>query len=47
LPGQIFAGKTCERCGGHNQPCCAENSTSVYVCDPTKGLKCELGFCGK
>lgn len=45
LKGQIFAGKTCERCGGANQPCCQEYSRSGYECDLSQGLKCDLGFC--
>ncbi|MDD4902014.1 MAG: hypothetical protein PHE24_02655 [Patescibacteria group bacterium] len=45
LIGQLLTGKTCERCGQSNQPCCNENSGAGYDCDPSQGLKCELGFC--
>jgi hypothetical protein len=45
IKGQIFAGKTCERCGGSNQPCCNVASSTGYECDSAKGLKCDLGFC--
>jgi hypothetical protein len=46
LTGQIFAGKTCERCGQNNQPCCNKDSNTGYDCDSSQGLKCDLGFCG-
>lgn len=45
LKGQLLSGKTCERCGENNQPCCDENSGAEFVCNPDKGLKCKLGFC--
>ena len=47
LPGQILTGKTCERCGQANQPCCDADSGMNYDCDPAAGLKCQLGFCAK
>jgi hypothetical protein len=43
LAGQVFAGTTCERCGGVNQPCC-EKSHGIY-CDESLDLECHLGFC--
>jgi hypothetical protein len=45
LPGQIFAGKTCERCGQENEPCCDKASGENYDCDPNQALQCKLGFC--
>jgi len=45
LPGQLLSGKTCERCGQANQPCCNAASGVGYGCDPAAGLKCQLGFC--
>lgn len=45
LPGQIFTGKNCERCGQNNQPCCSVASSTSYACDSSASLKCELGFC--
>jgi hypothetical protein len=45
LANNILAGKTCERCGQSNQPCCPVSSTVGYACDPAAGLKCDLGFC--
>jgi hypothetical protein len=45
LSGQILTGKTCERCGQANQPCCNAASGMNYDCNPAAGLKCELGFC--
>jgi hypothetical protein len=45
LPGQIFAGQTCERCGQVNQPCCDASSGKKYDCNPAAGLKCNVGFC--
>jgi hypothetical protein len=45
LAGQLFTGKTCERCGENNQPCCNTDSGKNYDCDQSAGLKCQLGFC--
>jgi hypothetical protein len=32
-------------CGGLNQPCCKNGSSTDFICNEDSGLVCDLGFC--